>query len=233
MANPRRRTARVGARGARPGVSPALKPGVRTQNATLRQKLRYRFDNTMSRGTPALVGWLGVLTVLLVALFSAVGLIFGLGPKDDSGNRSGVIGQTFKTLLHALDPGTVAGDSGKWPFLLAMFGITLGGLFVVSALIGVLATGLDNKIQDLRKGRSFVIETGHTLILGWSETVYTILSELAIANESEKNPVVVILSDLDRVEMEDLIRAKVGSTANTRVVCRSGSAIDLRELAIV
>ena len=114
-----------------------------------------------------------------------------------------------------------------------MFGITLGGLFVVSALIGVLATGLDNKIQDLRKGRSFVIESDHTLILGWSETVYTILSELAIANESEKNPVVVILSDLDRVEMEDLIRAKVGSTGNTRVVCRSGSAIDLRELAIV
>ena len=127
----------------------------------------------------------------------------------------------------------MAGDAGKWPFLLAMFGITVGGLFVVSALIGVIATGLDNKIQDLRKGRSFVIESDHTLILGWSETVFTILSELAIANESERDPVVVILSELDRVEMEDLIRAKVGDTANTRVVCRSGSVIDLADLAVV
>jgi voltage-gated potassium channel Kch len=233
MANPRRRTARVGARGAKPGVAPAQAPGVRSTKPTLRQKLRYAFDNTMSRGTPALVGWLGILTVILVALFTIIVLVGGLAPKDDGGHRPGIIGQGFKTLLHALDPGTVAGDAGKWPFLLAMFGITIGGLFVVSALIGVIATGLDNKIQDLRKGRSFVIESDHTLILGWSETVYTILSELTIANESERDPVVVILSELDRVEMEDLIRAKVGDTGKTRVVCRSGSVIDLADLAVV
>lgn len=233
MANPRRRTARVGVRGAKPGVAPAKAPGVRGATPTLRQKLRYRFDNTMSRGTPALVGWLGVLTVLLVAAFTLIVLIGGLAPKDDSGNRPGIIGQGFKTMLHALDPGTVAGDAGKWPFLAAMFGITVGGLFVVSALIGVLATGLDNKITELRKGRSFVIEDDHTLILGWSETVFTILSELTIANESESDPVVVILSELDRVEMEDQIRAKVGDTANTRIVCRTGSVIDLADLAVV
>src|SRR3954463_16521283 len=233
MANPRRRTARVGARGAKPGVAPTLAPGVRSAKPSLRQRLRYRFDNTMSRGTPALVGWLGIVTIVLVALFSAITLIAGLAPKDENGNRPGLVGQGFKTLLHALDPGTVAGDTGKWPFLLAMFGITIGGLFVVSALIGVIATGLDNKIQDLRKGRSFVIESDHTLILGWSETVYTILSELTIANESERDPVVVILSELDRVEMEDLIRAKVGDTGKTRVVCRNGSVIDLADLAVV
>jgi ion channel POLLUX/CASTOR len=233
MANPRRRTARVGARGAKPGVAPAVAPGVRSTQPTLRQRLRYRFDNTMSRGTPALVGWLGVVTLIVVALFTLVVLIAGLAPKDQNGNRPGVIGQGFKTMLHALDPGTVAGDAGKWPFLLTMFGITVAGLFVVSALIGVIATGLDNRIAELRKGRSFVIESGHTLILGWSETVYTILSELTIANESEDDPVVVILSELDRVEMEDLIRAKVGSTGKTRVVCRSGSVIDLADLAVV
>ena len=113
-----------------------------------------------------------------------------------------------------------------------MFGITLGGLFVVSALIGVIATGLDAKIEDLRKGRSFVIESEHTLILGWSESVFTILSELRIANESEKDPVVVILADKDRVEMEDLVRQKVGDMKNTRVVCRTGNAIDIDDLRV-
>jgi ion channel POLLUX/CASTOR len=233
MANPRRRTARVGARGAKPSVAPTAAPGVRSTHPTLWQRLRYRFDNTMSRGTPALVGWLGIVTLVLVALFTVVVLIGGFAPKDGNGHRPGLIGQGFKTMLHAIDPGTVAGDVGKWPFLLAMFGITVAGLFVVSALIGVIATGLDNRIAELRKGRSFVIESGHTLILGWSETVYTILSELTLANESEDDPVVVILSELDRVEMEDLIRAKVGSTGKTRVVCRSGSAIDLADLAVV
>jgi voltage-gated potassium channel Kch len=233
MANPRRRTARVGARGAKPGTAPTRAPGIRTATPTFRQRLRYRFDNTMSRGTPALVGWLAIVTILLVTLFTIIVLLSGIAPEDENGNRPGLIGQVFKTFLHALDPGTVAGDTGRWPFLLAMFGITIGGLFVVSALIGVIATGLDNKIQELRKGRSFVIESDHTLILGWSETVYTILSELTIANESERDPVVVILSELDRVEMEDLIRAKVGGTGKTRVVCRSGSVIDLADLAVV
>src|SRR3954465_7351711 len=233
MANPRRRTARVGARGAKPGVAPVQAPGVRPPTPTRPQKLRYAFDNTMSRGTPALVGWLAIVTIVLVALFTLVVLISGIAPKDENGNRPGLVGQGFKTLLHALEPGTVAGDTGKWPFLLAMVGITIGRLFVLRALIGVIATGLDNKIHELRKGRSFVIESGHTLILGWSETVYTILTELTIANESEHDPVVVILSELDRVEMEDLIRVKVGSTGRTRVVCRSGSVIDLAELAVV
>src|SRR3954451_2058517 len=233
MANPRRRTARVGVRGAKPGVAPAQAPGVRSTTPTRRQRLRYAFDNTMSRGTPALVGWLAIVTIVLVALFTLVVLISGIAPKDANGHRQRLISQSFKTQLAGLDPGTVAGDAGKWPFLLAMFLITIGGLFVVSALIGVIATGLDNKITELRKGRSFVIETDHTLILGWSETVFTILSELTIANESEDDPVVVILSEVDRVEMEDLIRAKVGDTGKTRVVCRSGSVIDLADLAVV
>lgn len=204
--------------------------GRRSSRITTGQRLQYRFDNTMSRGTPALVAWLAFATLVLVLIFTAVVLIGNLAPED---GKSGFIGQAFKTVLHALDPGTVAGDTGSWQFLLTMFLLTIAGLFLVSALIGVIATGLDNKIQDLRKGRSFVIERDHTLILGWSETIFTILSELRVANENERDPVVVILSARDRVEMEDAVRAKVGDMGKTRVVCRTGDAIDLADLAVV
>src|SRR3954468_11875485 len=227
MANPRRRTARMGARGSRAPPAPTTR---KPRRITLGQRLQYRFDNTMSRGTPALVAWLAFATLVLVLVFTAVVLIGGLAPDD---NKHGFIGQAFNTVLHALDPGTVAGDTGKWPFLLTMFLLTVAGLFLVSALIGVIATGLDNKIEDLRKGRSFVIESGHTLILGWSETIFTILSELRIANENERKPVVVVLADKDRVEMEDAVRSKVGDMGRTRVVCRTGNAIDLDHLAVV
>jgi ion channel POLLUX/CASTOR len=177
VASPRRRTARIGARRPRVQATRHLTRDA-ARRPTLRQRARYAFDNTMARGTPALVGWLGLVTAVLVALFTLLVLIGGLAPEDEDGRRPGLIGQLFKTMLHALDPGTVAGDTGRWPFLLAMFVITVGGLFVVSALIGVIATGLDNRIDELRKGRSVVIEKGHTLILGWSESVFTILSEL-------------------------------------------------------
>lgn len=36
---------------------------------------------------------------------------------------------------------------------------------------------------------------------------------------------VVILTDRDKVDMEDQIRARVGNTGRTRVTCRSGSPL--------
>jgi hypothetical protein len=190
---------------------------------TMWQRVRYRFDATMSNGPIALVAWLAALTIVLILAGVVLVLVLGLVPRD---GRHSFIGQMFSTLMHALDPGTVAGDGGGAGYLIVMLLVTLGGLFIVSALIGVIATALDEKLLHLRKGRSFVIEAGHTIILGWGESVFTILSELAVANESERNPSVVILADEDKVEMEDAIRAKVPDLRGTRVVCRTGSPID-------
>jgi voltage-gated potassium channel Kch len=82
----------------------------------------------------------------------------------------------------------------------------------------------------LRKGKSFVIEDNHTLILGWSSKIFTIISELVIANESQKNPRIVILADIDKTEMEDEIRNKIENLKNTKIICRSGSPYDLVDL---
>jgi Trk K+ transport system NAD-binding subunit len=205
-------------------------PGLR--RPTPAQRLRYAFDNTMARGTPALIGWLALATLALIGFFTAVVLLADLAPGNRPGPR-GAAGQAFESLLHALDPGTIANDpGGHWPFLIVMLLVTVGGLFVVSALIGVIATGLDSRIERLRKGRSVVLEDGHTLILGWSDTVFTVLSELEIANESRRRPSAVVLADRDKVEMDDLIREKV-RPRRTRVITRSGSPIDLGHLALV
>ncbi|GAA3826252.1 CASTOR/POLLUX-related putative ion channel [Nocardioides panacisoli] len=191
-------------------------------------RLRYAFDGTISRGTPALIAWLFVVTVALVLGFVALDLLFRL-----RASRLGFWGEAFYDLLHALDPGTVAGDSGSWQFLVAMLGLTLGGLFIVSALIGVISAGIDNRIADLRRGRSLVLETDHTVILGWSESIFTVVIELAIANESRRRPVVAVLADRDKVAMEEELRAKVPDLRGTRIVCRSGSPTDVDDLRIV
>lgn len=204
-----------------------------TRKPTTGQRLRYAFDNTMSKGTPALIAWLAVASGVLVLIFSLVVLLGHLAPEGESGHRPGLFRQLFNSLVHALDPGTLGGDGGGWGFLVMMIFLTLGGLLIVSALIGVIATGFDAKLQELRKGRSFVVEHGHTLILGWSDTIFTILTELAVANENEKNPVVVVLAERDKVEMEDAIRSKVPDLGRTRVVMRTGTPIDLSDLEIV
>ncbi|CAB4904830.1 unannotated protein [freshwater metagenome] len=199
---------------------------------SLRERLRYRFDNSMSRGPSALVGWLAVVTLVLIVVFSLIVLVTQLAPPTEDGDRPGVRQQLFNSLMHALDPGTVAGDTGSWRFLLTMLVLTIAGLFVVSALIGVIATALDTRLMELRRGRSRVLEQDHTLILGWSDAVMTILRELSIANESRRRPAVVILAPRDKVEMEEEIRERAGDLRGTRVICRTGSPIDVTDLKI-
>ncbi|RYG10097.1 MAG: hypothetical protein EON96_17255, partial [Caulobacteraceae bacterium] len=48
-----------------------------------------------------------------------------------------------------------------------------------------------------------------------------------------KRPRIVIMADKDKVEMEDEIADKVGSTGKTRVICRSGDPTDLFDLSLV
>ncbi|HUS14339.1 MAG TPA: potassium transporter TrkA [Chloroflexia bacterium] len=203
------------------------------QKITTTQRLRYWFDNTMARGTVALIGWLAVLSLIMILIMALVISLLGLAPVEESGQTPGFASLVWANLVHTLDAGTVGGTEGDWPFLAAMLTVTVGGIFIVSTLIGVMSNGINDKLVDLRKGRSRVLEQDHTLILGWSDQVFTILSELIIANASRQRPCIVILADHDKVTMEEEIHAKLGGTGNTRIVCRNGSPIDLTDLEIV
>lgn len=201
------------------------------RHVTPLDRLRYAFDNTMSRGTPALVAWLGIVSLALVLASGAFVALADLRPAGEEAPL-GFAEAAWQSLMRTLDAGTMGGDAG-WPFRFAMFGVTLGGVFLVSALIGVIGSGIEARIETLRKGRSFVIETDHTLILGFSQKVFTILPELVIANENRRDAVVVLLADRDKVEMEEEIAAKVPDLKNTRLVVRSGNPCDMDDLAIV
>lgn len=199
--------------------------GIRTSD-----RLRYAFDNSMSRGTVALIGYLGLASIALIFLAALVVVILGISPAG--ADKPDFVEASWLSLMRTLDSGTMGGDEG-WGFRIAMLFVTLGGIFIVSALIGVLNSGLEAKMDELRKGRSFVIEKDHTLILGWSPKIFTILSELALANENRQKPRIVILAEKDKVEMEDEIRAEVGDTGKTRIICRTGSPLALADLEIV
>jgi voltage-gated potassium channel Kch len=198
-----------------------------TSKPSFKQKFQYWFDNLMSRGIAAQIALLAAFSMVIILAVSLFVKLIGLAPDR------GFLEIAWMSLMRTLDAGTMGGDSGTWPYLLSMLVVTLGGVFIVSALIGVLGAGVETKLSDLRKGRSIVLEEGHTVILGWSPQVFTIVSELVTANENQKNPAIAILADRDKVEMEEEIGIRVPELKNTRVVCRSGSPIDPAELAIV
>lgn len=202
------------------------------RKTTFTDRLRYAFDNTMSKGTGALIAWLGIISVLFILGMAALAYFSGITVQDDKPDGLDFFDLVWRSLLRTLDPGTMGGDTGRPEFLGAMLLVTLGGIFLVSSLIGILSSGIESKLQDLRKGRSFVIESDHTLVLGWSPSIFTIISELVQANVSRRRACIVILADKDKIEMEDEIRSKISNTRGTRIVCRTGSPLNLTDLEI-
>jgi ion channel POLLUX/CASTOR len=197
---------------------------------TIRQRLQYRFDSLMSRGTPAMIGMLFMFSLGVVAIAGTVIYIFKFTQTDDPTPLP--FGEAaWESLMRTLDPGTMGGDTGPG-FRAVMLFATLGGIFIVSALIGVLNNAIEGQMERLRKGRSRVLESNHTLVLGWSPQVFTILNELMVANENQPNARIVILADKDKVEMEDEIRERVKARGKTRIICRSGNPLVPNDLEI-
>lgn len=199
---------------------------------TVRERFRYWFDNVMARGTIAVMGLLGLATVVFIAFVALVVITFGLFPVSDGGEDTQSFFEVlWGNLMRTLDPGTMGGDQG-WGFRATMLVVTIGGLIMVASLIGIISGAFDSKVNELRKGRSRVLESNHTLILGWSQKVLPIVSELCIANESRVRPVIVVLADRDKVEMEDELKAQLPRRTRTRIIVRRGDPMDLGDLEL-
>ncbi len=94
-----------------------------------------------------------------------------------------------------------------------MLAVTLTGIFIISTLIGILSNGISDKLAELRKGRSRVLERDHVLILGWSQQIFPVIAELIEAGVSRRRTTIVVLADQDRIEMEEAIRERVTDPA--------------------
>ena len=203
-----------------------------SRKVTLADRLRYRFDNTIAKGAIALIGWLALVLLALILASTLFVYLTGIAPAPNDA-RSGFFQTLWLGLMHTIDPGNVGGDTGSWSYLLTMLTVTAGGILVFSTLIGIIFSGIDQKLADLRKGRSFVVERGHTVIYGWSPEIFPVVAELVRANKSRGRACIAILAEEDKLEMEDEIRARVGRTGGTRVVCRTGDPINIEDIGIV
>ncbi len=202
------------------------------QKASLSQRTRYYFENTMSQGPLAIIKWLAIVSLAIVLFCGVLMLIFSIKGSPDAEGPLGFIEGAWQSLMATLDSGTMGGDEG-WSFRGVRFIATLSGIFIISILIGAISSGIDEQIDELKKGKSKVLESNHTLILGYSEKIFSIISELVIANENQKNPSIVILSNKEKTEVEDEIRSKVEDTKNTRIIVRHGSPLESSDIAVV
>ena len=198
-----------------------------TTKFTVKERLRYRIDNTLARGVGMVLLWLGVLTALFVILVAGIIQITGIGPSDSSTSMTEGV---WLAITRSLDPGTFSGDEGD-KFRFGMLAVTLIGIFLGATIIGIISSGIDTRLETLRRGRSAVVEVGHTLIIGRSDKLSVVISELVEANRSERGRAIVVLTADDPVEVTDEIRRDVKDLGTSRLVVRSGSPTRVNDLA--
>ncbi|MDQ1394691.1 MAG: hypothetical protein QOF30_3668 [Acidimicrobiaceae bacterium] len=182
-----------------------------------------------ARGTGAVIIWLAVLTFTFVLLTGVVLSVADIAIQHT--HHPSLVEGVWQNMLRALDPAVMHEDAG-WPLRIQSLLVVIFGILVLSSLIGLVASGIDRRVSELRKGRSLVLEEGHTLVLGWSEKVFPIISELVIAYRERPRSCIVLLAPHDKIDMEDEIRSRIPDPGRTRIVCRSGDPSKHADLAL-
>lgn len=208
---------------------------MKSRKYSFREKFQYHIDNFMSRGGFSVFSALIILFLVAFIIMSVIRLIvYAISPETKLSEFASLLWQVF---LQVLDAGSIAEDNDLG-FLHKIVGVAtvFVGLILFSSLVAFITSQFESKIEELKKGRSNVIEHDHTLILGFGERVLEIIRELIIANESEKDKAIVVLADKDKTDMDDFFRDRIPNTKTTRIITRSGSTSStqvLRRVGII
>ncbi|KAF4355940.1 hypothetical protein F8388_025943 [Cannabis sativa] len=196
-----------------------------SEEVSLNKQLAYRVDAFLSVNPYAKSLGLLVATLLLICL----GGLALFGVKDDS-----LAECLWLSWTYVADSGNHT-NSEKFGERLVSVSISFGGMLVFAMMLGLVSDAISEKFDSLRKGRSEVVEQNHTLILGWSDKLGSLLNQLAIANESLGGGMVVVMAERDKEEMELDIAKMEFDFKGTSVICRSGSPlilVDLKKVSV-
>lgn len=161
----------------------------------------------------------------VVLLHTAVALIFSLDVGEGFGNTF------WFYFTRILDAGTMGDDKGTGVRVISTIDTVLG-VIVAGLLISALSGNFQARLEAIRRGGSAVMESGHFLVLGWSQKIFSVIEQLAEANVELGRITVVVMAERDKVEMEEALRSKL-NLKRIQLVVRAGSAVSIEDLARV
>ena len=186
--------------------------------ATWKERFSYWFDNRIAGGSLGLIRFLIAVSIVLAVIIAGLIVLFGFHEDEPAA----VFWDSIATLLNAWMPYSGDGSPG---YIVLMAVCAIAGVLFTSVLIGIITSAIEEKIIELKRGNSQVLESGHTVILGFYPGEYTLLRQLVLA-AAGKDACVVVAEDMEREEMEQNIRENVECPKNFRIVCRSADITD-------
>ncbi len=151
---------------------------------------------------------MGYVVVLLILLFYVYGVIstdlFGKIVTEEFGT----LWSSMRTLffisfdgwsdLYESDSVQKLFTNGfpEWIFIIIFISFQfIAALIFLNLFIGIITSEMESVREDENRGKSKIYTTGHTLILGWNDKIFNIISELREANISKEKAEIVILAD--------------------------------------
>jgi len=203
--------------------------GSKKQKAFSKMEMfEYRIDYYFSTSKWAKVALLLSFTFMLIAVGAGLLVVF----MDDHSITNAV----WISWTYVADPGTHADCPETFLIRLISLAVTLGGMLIFALMIGIISDYIAEKVDDLKKGKSRIIDLDHTVMLGWNDKSLAIIQQIALANESEAGGAIVVLANDDKEELEETLAAAVISNENpltlfgTEVIFRSGNPLLESEL---
>lgn len=193
-------------------------------NASWRERLRYRVDTLLARGSTGPLLWLGGATALLTVVGALVFWALGI----EWGERSGFGESLWRSFVIAIGKGVIG--NATWTQRIVTLVFIFASLFLAGSLVGLLVSAINRRLDAVRRGRSRVLERDQTVVLGASARLMPVLDEL-LAHPTSTSPVVV-LSEHDKLDLEDDFLTR-HPKPKRRVVFRNGTPSRQADLALV
>lgn len=191
----------------------------RVKSVTFADRFNYWFDNRVSDSSLGLIKHLIVATLVLALLLGLLIILLGFNGESEP---HAVLWNSISTVINAWMPSFEDGSVG---YIILMSVIAIAGLLFTSVLIGIFTSAIEEKINELKKGNSRVLEDGHIVILGFYPGEYTLIHQLVLA-AAGKPDCIVVAGDLERDEMELEIKNNIDHPRNFRIICRTADICD-------
>ena len=191
----------------------------REKKFTLKNRFNYWFDNRMTKGSLGFIRVLISASVMFAVLIAGFIIMFGF---NEEGEVASVFWDSIATVINGWMPSFEDGSPG---YLFLMSVIAIIGVLFTSVLIGIVTSAIEEKIYELKRGNSIVLEKDHIVVLGFYPGEFTLLRQLILA-AAGKPACVVVAEDMDREQMEQNISENIDVPKNFRIVCRTADITD-------
>ena len=195
----------------------------KSEKFSLRNRFKYWFDNKMTKGSLGFIRILIIISVLFAASIAGLIILFHFNEEGET------VSVFWDGIANIISPGFPAYGDGSLGYIIMMSIIAVAGVLFTSILIGIITSAIEEKITNLKKGNSLVLEKNHIVVLGFYPGEYTLLRQLILAS-SGKPTCIVIAEDMDREEMEGYIEENLEVPKNVRIVCRTADITDPKAL---